>query len=61
MLTVFFSEGKLVKNLSNPEADFKAIQMQGIRKAWCDGLQGLLHMGDEGSVVLKEKITDQPI
>ena len=50
-----------MKNHSLPEADLEVKQQRGIRKAKCDALQSLLCVGDEGSVVRKENVPDQPL
>ena len=58
---MLLSGDRLVKNLSFPEADFKAKQLRGVRKATCDVLHSLLSVGEKSSVVSKEKVPDQTL
>ena len=57
---MFFTGDRLVKNLNLPEADLKAIQPPGVRKARCVSLQGMRRVVDEGDVVIEEMIAVQP-
>ena len=50
-----------VRNLGFPEADVKSEQLHGVRKAICDALQSLPCLGDEGSIVHKDKVPAQPL
>ena len=58
--SIFFIGSWLVKNLRVLEADFWDKQPRGICKAGCDALKGSLCMGDKVSVILEEKVLDQP-
>ena len=50
-----------MKKLSLPLADVNAKQQRGVRRSRCDELQRLLCMWDEGSIVCKEKVHEQPL
>ena len=49
------------RHISFPEADVKAKQMRGVRRARYDALQSLLCVSNEGRIICKEKVPDEPL
>ena len=58
---VFFPGGRLVEDLRLREADLEAKKLGSMCEARSDTLQGSFCVGNKGSIICEEKVSDKPL